>query len=59
MSFISVLLGAIISVFTGNRITAIIGSILVAVGFLVASFMGEDDEIVVQLLVGGVGGKIS
>ena len=53
---VSVLLGGIISVFAGYRIVGIIGSALVAVGFIVASFIGADQDLVVKILVGGVGG---
>ena len=55
---ISVLAGAIISVYLGYRLVAILGSALVAIGFFIASFISTDSEAPVQLLVGGLAGKI-
>ncbi|XP_052799040.1 uncharacterized protein LOC128230638 [Mya arenaria] len=49
-----VLLGAMLAVFLGYRITSVIGSVLVAAGFIVASFL--DEEVAVTVLSAGVGG---
>jgi len=52
----SVLLGAVLAVFLGYRVTSVLGSLLVAAGFLVASFLPTSQEIAVTVLGAGVGG---
>ena len=51
-----VLLGAVLAVFLGYRVTSVLGSLLVAAGFLVASFLPTSQEIAVTVLGAGVGG---